>query len=128
MRLFGMFLVALAVLIAALMSFTTASVNLGYRIGGGTFDRVSEPCGSVFGMLALGKYRASVEGERPPQAQAIDPDGSSLRKECELVARARLVTMIFTSAALALVGIVMIRIGARREKPIDELRPLPKRE
>jgi hypothetical protein len=128
MRLFGMFLVVLALLIAALMSFLTVSVDLGYRIGGGTFERAAEKCGSVFGMLALGDYRAAVEGERPPQAQAIDPDGASLREECELVAKARLVTMASISGALAVIGIVMIRIGQRHEKPMDELRPLPKRE
>ena len=128
MRYFGMFLIGLALVIAALMSFLTVNVDLGYRIGGGTFERASEPCGSVFGMLALGDFRSSVEGERPPQAQAIDPDGSSLREQCELVAKARLVTMVSVSAALALIGIVMVRIGHRREKPMDELRPLPKQE
>jgi hypothetical protein len=127
MRLFGIFLIGLALLVAALMSFTTVSVDLGYRIGGGTFERASEPCGSVFGMLALGEYRSSLAGERPPQAQAIDPDGSSLREQCEMVAKARLVTMVSTSAALALVGIVLMRIGNRRQKPMEELRPLPKR-
>ncbi len=110
------------------MSFTTVSVDLGYRIGGGTFERASEKCGSAFGMLALGDYRTAVEGERPPQAQAIDPDGASLREECELVAKARLVTMISITLALALVGVVMMRIGQRREQPMDELRPLPKKE
>jgi hypothetical protein len=128
MRLFGSFLLILAVITAALMSFTTVGVDLGYRIGGGTFERASEPCGSVFGMLALGNYRASVEGERPPQAQAIDPDGSSLREQCEMVAKARLVTVVSISVALALAGIVMMRIGHRREKPMEELRPLPKKE
>jgi len=128
MRLFGSLLLILTVLIAALMSFTTVSVDLGYRIGGGTFERASEKCGSVFGMLALGDYRTAVEGERPPQAQAIDPDGASLREECELVAKARLVTMISITLAFALVGVVMMRIGQRREKPMDELRPLPKKE
>jgi Kef-type K+ transport system membrane component KefB len=127
MRIFGKVLIGLAVLTAGLMSFTTASVDLGYRIGGGSFARVAEPCGSVFGMLALGDYRVAVTGERPPQAQAIDPDGSSLREQCELVARARLVTMVTITIALLLFGIVLMRVGNRRNRPMDELRPLPKR-
>lgn len=127
MRLFGMVLAGLAVLIAALMSFTTVSVDLGYRIGGGTFERVSESCGSVFGMLALGEYRSAVEGERPPQAQAIDPDGSSLREQCELTARARLVTMASIVVAMLLAGIVLMRLGNQRQRPMEELRPLPKK-
>jgi hypothetical protein len=128
MRYFGMVLLAGAALVAVLMSFTTAAVDLGYRIGGGTFERASEPCGSMFGMLVLNDYRTAVEGERPPQAQAIDPDGSSLREQCELVARSRLVTMASTVTALVLTGIVMVRIGQRRERPMDDLRPLPKRK
>jgi Kef-type K+ transport system membrane component KefB len=127
MRIFGKVLIGLAVLTAGLMSFTTASVDLGYRIGGGSFARVAEPCGSVFGMLALGDYRVAVTGERPPQAQAIDPDGSSLREQCELVARARLVTMVTITIALLLFGIVLMRVGNRRNRPMDELRPLLKR-
>lgn len=127
MRFLGKILIGLAVFAAALMSFTTVNVDLGYRIGGGTFERVTEPCGSLFGMLALGDYRVAVAGERPPQAQAIDPDGSSLREECELVARARLVTMITITIALLLAGVVMVRVGNRRQKSIDELRPLPKK-
>jgi Kef-type K+ transport system membrane component KefB len=127
MRIFGKVLIGLAVLTAGLMSFTTASVDLGYRIGGGSFARVAEPCGSVFGMLALGDYRVAVTGERPPQAQAIDPDGSSLREQCELVARARLVTMVTITIALLLFGIVLMRVGNRRNRPMDELRPLPRR-
>ena len=127
MRLFGMVLAGLAVLIAALMSFTTVSVDLGYRIGGGTFERVSESCGSVFGMLALGEYRSAVEGERPPQAQAIDPDGSSLREQWELRARARLVTMASIVVAMLLAGIVLMRLGNQRQRPMEELRPLPKK-
>jgi hypothetical protein len=128
MRMFGMALLVLAVLIFGLMSFTTVAVDLGYRIGGGTFERASEPCGSVFGMLILGNYRTTVEGERPPQAQAIDPDGASLREQCELVARSRLLTMLSLVAALTLAGIVMMRIGHRHQKPMEDLRPLPKRE
>ena len=127
MRIFGKVLVGLAVLTAGLMSFTTASVDLGYRIGGGSFARVAAPCGSMFGMLALGNYRLAVTGERPPQAQAIDPDGLSLREQCELVARARLVTMVTITTALLLFGIVLMRVGNRRNRPMDELRPLPKR-
>lgn len=127
MRFVGAVLIGLAVLIAAIMSFMTVSVDLGYRIGGGTLERASEPCGSLFGMLALGDYRSAVEGERPPQAQAIDPDGSSLREQCELVARARLVTMVSFVVAMLLAGIVLMRVGNRRQKPMDELRPLPKR-
>lgn len=126
MRLLGVVLTGFALLVAALMSFTTVNVDLGYRIGGGTLERVAEPCGSVFGMLALGDYRAAVEGERPPQAAAIDPDGSSLREQCEMVARARLVTMVAIVIALLLTGIVLLRLGNRRQKPMDELRPLPK--
>ena len=127
MRFFGKVLIGLAVLTAGLMSFTTVNVDLGYRIGGGTFERVAEPCGSVFGMLALGNYRVAVTGERPPQAQAIDPDGSSLREECELVARARLVTMVTITIALLLAGVIMMPVGNRRQKPMNELRPLPKK-
>jgi hypothetical protein len=128
MRYFGIVLLVLAVLIAGLMSFTTVAVDLGYRIGGGTFERAAEPCGSVFGMLVLGNYRSAVEGERPPQAQAIDPDGSSLREQCELVARSRVVTMVSVVVALALAGLVLVRLGRGRQKPMDDLRPLPKKE
>ncbi len=127
MRIFGKVLIGLAVLTAGLMSFTTASVDLGYRIGGGSVARVAEPCGSMFGMLALGNYRLAVTGERPPQAQAIDRDGSSMREQCELVARGRLVTMVTITTALLLFGIVLMRIGNRRNRPMNELRPLPKR-
>lgn len=128
MRFFGMALLVVAVLTTGLMSFTTVAVDLGYRIGGGTFERASESCGSLFGMLVLGNYRTAVEGERPPQARAIDPDGSSLREQCELVARSRLLTMASVVIAMVLAGIVMMRIGHRRQKPMDDLRPLPKRE
>jgi hypothetical protein len=128
MRFFGMVLLAVAVLTAGLMSFTTVAVDLGYRIGGGTFERASEPCGSVFGMLVLGTYRTAVEGERPPQAQAIDPDGSSLREQCELVARSRLVTMVSLVASLVLAGIVLMRLGRGRRNPMGDLRPLPKKD
>ena len=128
MRLFGIVLTGIALLFAGLMSFTTVNVDLGYRVGGGTLERVSEPCGSLFGMLALGDYRAAVQGERPPQAEAIDPDGSSLREACEQVARARLVTMAAIVVALVLAGIVLMRLGNQRQKPMDDLRPLPKRQ
>jgi hypothetical protein len=128
MRLFGIVLTGIALLFAGLMSFTTVNVDLGYRVGGGTLERVSEPCGSLFGMLALGDYHPAVQGERPPQAEAIDPDGSSLREECELVARARLITMTAIVGALLLAGIVFMRLGNQRQKPMDDLRPLPKKQ
>ncbi len=128
LRIFGIVLTGCALLVAGLMSFTTVNVDLGYRVGGGTLERLTEPCGSLFGMLALGDYRPAVQGERPPQARAIDPDGTSLREECELVARARLITMLATAGAMLLAGIVLMRLGNRRQKPIDDLRPLPKKQ
>ncbi len=79
-------------------------------------------------MLALGDYHPAVQGERPPQARAIDPDGTSLREECELVARARLITTLAIAGAMVVAGIVLTRLGNRRQKPMDDLRPLPKRE